>query len=958
MMLDDMPETPGISFFEGLEDPTEISNFGDYFTNPTDMVSLTGGGLNTVAKGFLNFAKARGTDLLVGAAMAPMFGAINDATQGPWASRGIQLTMSTLGFLLGGDPFGLIAAPIGWMIQEFIQDRASELSNDDPEKMFGKKWGYVREGGKWYPAVAVSEERDRGDSDMSTLRLMYGKEVKWGKEKGTKKFVPDFDHKKFRTFRVHQNEMYGKEAENAYRAAADPLRDFYLMSDDDASKMLNGFSGGDVGRDSKDNANYEFTEENRKSFEDAQASAYKSFQVQDDPSWEDTWKLKADGGIAKNEEYSNYFSQYSGYVNNLQDIRSALDFIGDYRFSAAGDVGSEAPQHETDVSRKLRRVINEGSKLGLPEWGTDLHFYTPLPNENTSRPMNNELADTYGGSMQNYGLSRSNTEVGWGKDYVSNFDRRGESDVLLETFSKELRNLYDVQGAAAKASGFYEKYQAPAQDVVADSDMPDMFHVSMDAPGVWKQFYLDRSWDMPEIKTEADLRAELRDIEEASDDQYQGTEHYRNRTQQDYLAQKAIVRFWKDKINDMGGGRRLFEAYTNVLYPGGVDPDAGTNINYNSAAYPPWYTTSDWDAGGVFGLDYGVPGDPGSENIVNPIADKGGPTQNYHGYENTAMDYWDQTYDGFKEAGMFSGTDDPDFIAGNYKPEQFEEFWEQTGKDNTDPSRMPTYYDPETKQMVPQVWNQTTQKWEDGTEEEQRKRAMEDYDPDWKPDEAPDPTDDEPGVAVGADWEPPQAQYASTAPPPGLALTLDHSNIYKDMGGGYYQDRGEYGDLQFFGPDHKPIKGIGGAPEGTYAAYQATIAAQQAKADIWAGRKKPFEKTPGPGRGPTIGRTKQELQDEYAARQKADAAEKAAARKKAGEDAAAAAAAAALAAAAAAEARKKTVPDTTPGATHPHDDVTHEDYGDVEQHHDYHATLDISSTVAPQHLGSLSSMFG
>ena len=39
-----------------------------------------------------------------------------------------------------------------------------------------------------------------------------------------------------------------------------------------------------------------------------------------------------------------------------------------------------------------------------------------------------------------------------------------------------------------------------------------------------------------------------------------------------------------------------------------------------------------------------------------------------------------------------------------------------------------------------------------------------------------------------------------------------------------------------------------------------------------------------------------------------------------------------------------------PGANHPH--------GDIDQHHDYHTTLDIATTIAPEHLGSISSMFG
>ena len=90
------------------------------------------------------------------------------------------------------------------------QDRR-KLENDNPDANFGKRYGFVREGKKWYPAFMTRAERDEGwlGSDRTQIRLSYGKEIKFKRQKGTGKMIPYFDEGAYRQkdFHVWDNEV-------------------------------------------------------------------------------------------------------------------------------------------------------------------------------------------------------------------------------------------------------------------------------------------------------------------------------------------------------------------------------------------------------------------------------------------------------------------------------------------------------------------------------------------------------------------------------------------------------------------------------------------------------------------------------------------------------------------------------------------------------------------------------
>ena len=56
------------------------------------------------------------------------------------------------------------------------------LENDHPDSNYGKLYGYVREGHKWFPAYLTRSERDQGKifgSDTTQIRMSYGTDLKF-----------------------------------------------------------------------------------------------------------------------------------------------------------------------------------------------------------------------------------------------------------------------------------------------------------------------------------------------------------------------------------------------------------------------------------------------------------------------------------------------------------------------------------------------------------------------------------------------------------------------------------------------------------------------------------------------------------------------------------------------------------------------------------------------------------
>ena len=84
--------------------------------------------------------------------------------------------------------------------------------------------------------------------------------------------------------------------------------------------------------------------------------------------------------------------------------------------------------------------------------------------------------------------------------------------------------------------------------------------MALENEGIYR-FYTDSNWQMPEMDSADTLHKELLDIEEAGSS---SGEHYRTTAQQAYLSQKAIVRYWKTYIDNLGGGNDLVDIYKDA----------------------------------------------------------------------------------------------------------------------------------------------------------------------------------------------------------------------------------------------------------------------------------------------------------------------------------------------------------------------------------------------------------
>jgi len=202
LLLDDIPESSAMSW-ETIDlnsmPPEGAALLSEQLSDASNL-SLGSEGIGTSSSALASFAKARMVDALIGPLLMPLFNAIDERTGDPWASRAIQGTLGAIGLLTSGDPFGVIAAPIAWGVQEYMKQRQRLVANDDPEAERGKKFGYVREGDKWYPAIQTSKERDEGwvGSDKTQVTFQYGNEIKWRKQKAGTEWIPYFEKGTYR----------------------------------------------------------------------------------------------------------------------------------------------------------------------------------------------------------------------------------------------------------------------------------------------------------------------------------------------------------------------------------------------------------------------------------------------------------------------------------------------------------------------------------------------------------------------------------------------------------------------------------------------------------------------------------------------------------------------------------------------------------------------------------------
>ena len=322
MLLNDVPESSVMSWdMINMSDvpAANLPVLSEMMSDGSNL-SLSSAGVGTNLTGFL---RNRAVDLIGGQLLFPIFNWLDDTTGDPWTSRVIQGTLATMGLVIGGDPFGVIAAPICWGIQEFMKQRQRLKTNNDPESERGRKFGYVREGDKWYPAIQTLKERDEGwiGSNKTQVTFQYGNEIKWRKGK-LGEWIPYFEEGTYGMKEFHTWDSETDDAKNEagvdYQRRADPLRDFYYLSEEETLDYLHGVMGGDSVSSDRD---HEYTPEEQAAIEAARQESFSSFgsNVHDDESWGDYWEANG-----KDDKEREGYGNRAGYVDQLQDVHAVV----------------------------------------------------------------------------------------------------------------------------------------------------------------------------------------------------------------------------------------------------------------------------------------------------------------------------------------------------------------------------------------------------------------------------------------------------------------------------------------------------------------------------------------------------------------------------------------------------------------------------------------------------------
>jgi hypothetical protein len=296
----------------------------------------------------------------------------------------------------------------------------------------------------------------------STLMLKYGDNLKWAQEKGTGEWYPTFDNVRYKNFNVSHDEIYGEQGQLMYQERADPLRDFYFLSDADTAEMLKNFAGGDLMDKYSKEDGHVFTEEEQAEIQRNQKGAFDKMSSHRGRTWKESWAPISEGGNGRlvdgDHEYeTKYFGRnMAPLVDSIMDSRSAIDMIHDYRHSPSGKVGR--PKEGGDFwegSIKLRRLVNEQEKLGDDQWAASAR-YTRAHGKDEYRANYVDMPDDvyYLAQMGDYTrLDKWTRAVG-----RDNWAHNSQNDYYMEQFNNELQNLFKAQKQAASSMGFQQRY--------------------------------------------------------------------------------------------------------------------------------------------------------------------------------------------------------------------------------------------------------------------------------------------------------------------------------------------------------------------------------------------------------------------------------------------------------------------------------------------------------------------
>jgi hypothetical protein len=457
-------------------------------------------GLGMSSQGGMWISRATLKDYLIkqgkGLMAAPAIGALIVGLNAAHDGLG---DMASLGMVMGdvistGDPLGLIAVAMTKYFDLQAKDRQKQIDNDTPDKDYGTKMGYVREGDTWYPAIFNQRYQSTGLlASGQQITIDYGHDIVYRMD-GEGRFIPMIPNAKSKNFVASDHEWEGKTkfgghvmsgkdfvTTNVFKDNQDPkhpkmydtTRDWYFLSPEEMSEVAKGEK--------------------------------------------------------HLEAYTDDVENMTSSARQLNDWRKALDFSQDWKWStAAQTMGPGAGINNYAGSRGLQRQMYEGLD----------HMSGGIWNTGAGDTTANQSYEDY---IRDYANHTGET---WKSGHGAHHQM---GSYLFDTVLHDhIMALYRTQEIAAAEAGFDKLYDSEIGRAVEGND-PDRTN---DAAGgtPWASMYLDTAKDMPTAASAEELSKQLHDIEMLTD---------RSPAQRNYLAQKVQTRYWMQQVVTIGQASKL-----------------------------------------------------------------------------------------------------------------------------------------------------------------------------------------------------------------------------------------------------------------------------------------------------------------------------------------------------------------------------------------------------------------
>ena len=449
-----------------------------------------GGGMWISRASLKDYIAKQGKGLMMTPLIAPVVMLLNQAQDGLGDMFSLGLISADL--LTTGDPLGVLVYGVGQLWDAAAQSRQKVIDNDQPDKDYGSRLGYVREGDTWYPAIYNSKYKSTGlwakDQQMT---LDYGHDLVWRVD-GAGKFVPMIPGAKSKDFVASDDELDKTKTFNGAVLSSRDFVDGVPSSDRDHVKMS------DTTRD------WYFLSD------------------------EDTKRVMS--GDLQLESYTDDETQMNGARRQLNDWRKALDYGQDWKWSSAVQtMGPGAAVNNYAGSRGLQRVMIEGVQNGA--------------------------SGVYNSTQTDYDQYLRDSANQTGEDYDSGHSTSTMfSDYLLRTVLRDhIAALYRTQKEAAAEAGFDKRFQSKVGAALEAQD-PDKLR-NIEGGTVWSAMYLDTAKDLPVASSAEELREQLHTIEMYNDRTPAQRNYLAQKAQTRYWMQQIVGMGQSTELLHMLNGR-------------------------------------------------------------------------------------------------------------------------------------------------------------------------------------------------------------------------------------------------------------------------------------------------------------------------------------------------------------------------------------------------------------------